>query len=66
MAARATHYNASVEIIDKPPAGISIMQICPPDNFRVSRFSKDRKILQEGYEQGVNKANNAITLWNKI
>lgn len=66
MAARAMHYNASVEIIDKPPAGISIMQICPPDNFRVSRFSKDRKILQEGYEQGVNKAKNAITLWNKI
>jgi predicted patatin/cPLA2 family phospholipase len=66
MATRVFRYNEAVALIGKPPAGISIMEICPPDNFRVSRFSKSRSILQEGYEQGISIANGAIAQWNKI
>jgi predicted patatin/cPLA2 family phospholipase len=66
IANRSVHYNASANVIHKPPAGISIVQICPPDNFRVSRFSKDRLILQEGYEQGLGQVNDTIVKWDNI
>jgi predicted patatin/cPLA2 family phospholipase len=66
IARRAFHYNEAVALIGEPPAGISIIEICPPDNFRVSRFSKDPCILQEGYEQGLSKADEAIARWNTM
>jgi predicted patatin/cPLA2 family phospholipase len=66
MAKRALRYNEATALIGQPPAGISIMEICPPDNFRVARFSKDRCILQEGYEQGLSRADDTIARWNTI
>jgi predicted patatin/cPLA2 family phospholipase len=65
MAKRIRRYNEAVALIRKPPDGVSIIEICPPENFRVSRLSKDRRILQEGYEQGCAMAGEAIELWKK-
>jgi predicted patatin/cPLA2 family phospholipase len=64
MAARVSRYNDTVTLIRKPPVGIEIVEICPPDNFRVSRLSRDPRILQEGYEQGRAMAAEAIARWN--
>jgi predicted patatin/cPLA2 family phospholipase len=64
MAKRVERYNESVALIRKPPAGLSIIEICPPESFRVSRLSQDRMILQEGYEQGRALAAEAIARWN--
>jgi len=66
MAKRAERYNDSVALIRKPPDGVSIVEICPPGNFRVSRLSQDRIILQEGYEQGRVLAAEAIARWNTV
>ncbi|MCX5840281.1 MAG: DUF6363 domain-containing protein, partial [Deltaproteobacteria bacterium] len=63
MAKRVQHYNESVALIRKPPDGVSIIEICPPENFRVSRLSQNRLILQEGYEQGRTLAGEAILRW---
>jgi predicted patatin/cPLA2 family phospholipase len=63
MTKRVQRYNESVALIRKPPDGISIIELCPPENFRVSRLSQDRRILQEGYEQGHALAAEAIALW---
>jgi len=60
---RAQRYNASVTFIRKPPAGVSIIEMCPPRNFRVSRFSRNRHVLEEGYEQGRHLASKAIESW---
>jgi predicted patatin/cPLA2 family phospholipase len=65
MAKRIRRYNETVALIRKPPAGVSVIEICPPENFRVSRLSKDRIILQEGYEQGRALAREAQELWEK-
>jgi predicted patatin/cPLA2 family phospholipase len=65
MTKRVARYNDSVALIRKPPAGVSIIEICPPGNFRVSRLSQDRRILQEGYEQGRALAAEAIARWNR-
>ena len=65
MATRVQRYNETVALIRKPPAGVSIVELCPPGNFRVSRLSKDRLILQEGYEQGRSLAGEAMELWGR-
>lgn len=58
-------YNEAVALIRKPLDGVSIIEICPPENFRVSRFSKDLLILQEGYDQGRAPAREAMELWKR-
>jgi predicted patatin/cPLA2 family phospholipase len=66
MTRRVERYNEAVALIRKPPAGVSIIEICPPANFRVSRLSQDRIVLQEGYEQGRKLAPESITRWNAV
>ena len=66
MAKRVRHYNESVALIRKPPDGVSIVEVCPPENFRVSRLSQNRPILQEGYEQGRCMAVEAIARWEAV
>lgn len=66
MAKRVERYNEAVALIRRPPEGVSIVEICPPASFRVSRLSQDRRILQEGYEQGRALAAEAIARWNAV
>ena len=63
MENRAERYNAAVALIRKPPEGVSVIEMCPPGDFRVSRFSRDYRVLQEGYEQGRALAPKAIESW---
>ena len=63
MKKRVRRYNEAVSLIRKPPKGISIIEICPPENFRVSRLSQDPLVLREGYDQGRTLAAEAIALW---
>lgn len=65
ISARAGRYNQAADFIRKPPAGVSVMEICPPEGFRVSRLSRSRSVLQEGYEQGRLKAQEAMHRWGK-
>ncbi len=60
---RVQRYNESVALIRKPPEGVSIVEICPPDSFRVSRLSRNGLILQEGYGQGRTLAAAAVARW---
>jgi len=63
MATRVPRYNEALAIIRKPPDGVSIIEICPPENFRVTRLSQDKHVLEEGYEQGRTMAVEAIAQW---
>jgi predicted patatin/cPLA2 family phospholipase len=65
VAKRVRRYNDTVALIRRPPEGVSIVEICPPTDFRVSRLSKDLRILEEGYDQGRAAAGEAIALWEK-
>lgn len=66
VAGRVSRYNDSVATIRRPPDGISIVEVCPPDGFRVSRLSKDPAILREGYEQGKTLAREAMARWEDL
>jgi len=60
---RVWRYNSAVKLIRKPPDGVTIVEICPPENFRVSRLSQNHTILEEGYNQGRALAAYAIASW---
>jgi len=61
---RVEIYNESLDLIRRPPAGISVIEICPPDDFRVSRLTRNRSELEAGYSQGRTASNDAMERWN--
>ena len=63
MAARVRNYNDAILLIRRPPPGISIIEICPPENFRPSRLSRNRRALLKGYKQGSAFAREAMARW---
>jgi predicted patatin/cPLA2 family phospholipase len=63
MTKRVWRYNESVKLIRKPPEDVTVVEICPPEEFRVSRLSQNRLILEEGYNQGRALAAYAIARW---
>ncbi|QIZ78569.1 patatin-like phospholipase family protein [Ferrimonas lipolytica] len=63
MLSRAQHYNFSVELIRNPPAGIEIIEICPPKSFQPSRFSRQTKLMEQGYQLGLDAAASAMQRW---
>ena len=63
VAGRVRRYNASVGLIRRPPRGVAIVEICPPDDFRPTRLGRDKDALILGYQQGRDKAPEAMRLW---
>jgi predicted patatin/cPLA2 family phospholipase len=66
IAHRIDCYNNAVALIRRPPEGVTIVEICPPREFRVSRLSQNLSTLREGYQQGLSLADEAIVEWEKI
>jgi predicted patatin/cPLA2 family phospholipase len=60
---RGERYNEAVALLRHPPKGVAIVEICPPENFQVSRLSRNHRILHEGYEQGLAQSREAIARW---
>jgi predicted patatin/cPLA2 family phospholipase len=58
-------YDETVALIRRPPDGVSIIEICPPESFRLGRFTRDVRALTEGYEQGRAMAGGAIARWEQ-
>ena len=58
-------YNEAVALIRRPPDGVSIIEICPPESFRPGRFTRDASALIEGYEQGKAMSVEAIARWER-
>jgi predicted patatin/cPLA2 family phospholipase len=65
MAHHIQRYNESVALIRQPPDGVSIIEVCPPGNYRVKRLGRNRLILQEGYELGRALAEETVERWRR-
>ena len=50
---RSKRYNSSIEFMRKEHDGINIIEINPPSDFQTSRFTKDKKILNDDYKLGL-------------
>ena len=49
---RPQHYMNSVRFIARPPDGLVIRQLSPPDSTKLDRHTTDLNILEETYRQG--------------
>ncbi len=65
MAQRVQLHEQATALLQAPPPGIEIVDICPPDSFTAGRFTRKLSELQYGYEAGLEAATRAIGEWQQ-
>ncbi|MFD2177196.1 patatin-like phospholipase family protein [Veronia pacifica] len=63
MMTRYERYNRAIEIINHPPKGVTVTQICPPEHFTLTRLSQSTEKLEEAYRLGLEAGKEAIFRW---
>lgn len=63
MRERVKRHEEVMELMRNPPPGISIVDVCPPEDFAVGRFSRDRDSLLKGYQSGFEAGEEAMARW---
>jgi predicted patatin/cPLA2 family phospholipase len=63
MEKRVNIHQQTCQLISHPPENVSIIDICPPENFSMHRFSKAKDELINGYQSGFDFAGQIIQLW---
>ncbi|MBY6225782.1 patatin-like phospholipase family protein [Ferrimonas balearica] len=63
MLSRAERYNRALDLIRQPPEGVNIVEICPPESFRLKRLTRDAEPLERGYELGRIAGEAAMARW---
>lgn len=53
---RSKNYNSSIDFLHNAPPDCKINIIAPPAGFKVGRTTKNRAILDIGYQMGINEA----------
>jgi len=61
---RARRYNETLSFVANPPPGVEIIQLAPPATSPVRRLTKDRELLEEGYQAGRRAGSQAIRSWS--
>ncbi|MDB1125117.1 patatin-like phospholipase family protein [Vibrio algarum] len=51
---RANRYNQALDFIRFPPNDAKVRVIAPPQDFPVKRLSRQRDVLESGYQMGIN------------
>lgn len=60
---RHVTYRSNLDFIRNPPSDVQIVEVCPPDEFTVSRSTRDRRALEMGYNDGLEAAETAMGRW---
>lgn len=66
MRERVTRFEDVIRLIRHPPHDVKILEICPPAEFTIGRFSRDRKQLQDGYDAGFKQAGEVMQRWHTL
>ncbi|WP_029827612.1 DUF6363 domain-containing protein, partial [Vibrio parahaemolyticus] len=66
MLTRDVRYNQTLELINNPPPGVEIIQVCPPETFKLKRLSRSPEPLREAHELGIEAGKQAIERWNSM
>ena len=53
---RSKNYNSSIDFLHNAPSDCKINIIAPPAGFKVGRTTKNRALLDIGYQMGINEA----------
>ncbi|EII5416959.1 patatin family protein [Vibrio alginolyticus] len=65
MLTREVRYNQTLALINNPPPGIEIIQVCPPETFKLKRLSRSLAPLRHAYELGIEAGKEAIIRWSQ-
>lgn len=65
MLNRSHQYNKTLELIRNPPLGVEIIEICPPESFKLKRLTRDPEPLIKGYELGIEIGKVALLRWQE-
>ncbi|EPE6793423.1 patatin-like phospholipase family protein [Vibrio alginolyticus] len=65
MLTREVRYNQTLALINNPPPGIEIIQVCPPETFKLKRLSRSPAPLRHAYELGIEAGKEAIIRWSQ-
>ena len=65
MKRRIELYDASISLIRRPPAGVSIIEVCPATDFQAGRLCRNQDILMAGYQQGLDLTEHTIKRWTE-
>ncbi|MCG9774144.1 patatin family protein, partial [Vibrio diabolicus] len=65
MLTREVRYNQTLALLDNPPSGVEIIQVCPPESFKLKRLSRSPVPLRQAYELGIEAGKEAIMRWNQ-
>ncbi|WP_051563801.1 patatin-like phospholipase family protein [Enterovibrio calviensis] len=65
MLTRHLRYNAALTLINNPPEGVTIIEVCPPENFSLKRLSRNADSLEQAYGIGVVAGQEAIERWKQ-
>ncbi|EMB9233435.1 patatin family protein [Vibrio alginolyticus] len=65
MLTREVRYNQTLALINSPPPGIEIIQVCPPETFKLKRLSRSPAPLRHAYELGIEAGKEAIIRWGQ-
>jgi predicted patatin/cPLA2 family phospholipase len=60
---RSRVYQESIDFMRNPPKGITIIEINPPEDFKTSRLTKDKSVLDSDYEKGVKIGMQIVRRW---
>ncbi|MCA0936606.1 patatin family protein [Vibrio alginolyticus] len=66
MLTRDLRYNQALSLINNPPEGVDIIQVCPPDTFKLKRLSRSPEPLRAAYELGIEAGKEAIARWENL
>lgn len=58
-------YNESITYLRKPPKGITIFEINPPEDFKTKRLTKDPVVLEADYQKGFDAGIAFMKQWER-
>ena len=60
---RAHTYQEAIAFIRKPPAGVQVIEVNPPEGFRTERMTKELEILAADYKLGYDIGEQLVREW---
>lgn len=66
MRRRIEIHGNSIALLRNPPEDVQIVEVCPPDDFSVNIFSRNKKCLLKGHSTGFAAALQVIEQWSAI
>ncbi|WP_120463690.1 patatin-like phospholipase family protein [Paenibacillus aceti] len=62
---RVHTYQAAIEFMRNPPAGVEVIEVNPPDSFQTERLTKELSILKQDYQLGYDRGVQLMEDWGK-